>query len=47
VKCRLLLPDCNETWNFLDLSLKNTQVLNFMTIRLVGAKFLVVEGQAW
>ena len=31
--------------NFLDIFLKNTQVLNFMKIRPVGAELLCADGQ--
>ena len=42
VKCRVLLSDCNETWNRLA---ENTQIPNFTKIRSVWAKLLQADGR--
>jgi hypothetical protein len=41
----LLLSDFNETWIFLDIFLKNTQIWNSMEICLVGAELYHADRQ--
>ena len=45
VKCPLFFSDSDETFNFLDRFLRNTQMSNFITIRPVGAEFFHRDGQ--
>jgi hypothetical protein len=45
VKCPLLLSHFNETFNFLDRFPKNTEISNFMKIRLVGGDLFHADGQ--
>jgi hypothetical protein len=41
----VFLSDFNETTNFLERFSKNTQISNFMKIRLVGAELFHADGQ--
>ena len=46
VKYSLFSSDFNEDWNFLDKFSENTQISDFMKIRLVGSElFDTDEGQ--
>ena len=47
VKYSLFLSDFNETWNILDRLSKNTQIPNFMKIRLVEVELFHADGQIW
>ena len=47
----LFLSGINKTWNFLDRFSKNTQIPNFIQIRLLAAELLHADtqkdGQTW
>ena len=45
VKYPVFLSDFNETSIFLTVFRKNTQISNFMTIRLVGAELLNADSR--
>jgi hypothetical protein len=46
VQYLLFMSDFNETWCFsTDFQKKNTQMSNFMNIRLVGAELFRADGQ--
>jgi len=51
VKYPLFMSDFNETWIYPDRFSKNTQISNFMKIRLVGAELFhadrQTDGQTW
>ena len=45
VKCTLLFSDFDETFNFLDIFSKDTQISNFLKIRPVEAELFHADGQ--
>jgi hypothetical protein len=45
VKCPLLFSDFEETFNFLDIFSKNTQISNFLKIRPMGAELFHADGR--
>jgi hypothetical protein len=44
-KVKIILVRFYLNKNFLDIFSKNTQILNYMTIRLVGAELIHADGQ--